>query len=820
MNTLRDTAALRTAHQKAGADAPFPGYNPKEISIIGGHILYVPARDGRPAQQFYIKKFDFEGVGSKTVSKLTGSEILGILNMSKAVLDQISSSVHSGQRKRGRLTELRIDFDTRSRAAQVTRKIGKTLEAPTKLKLRNLDVYNRVIPIFKQSMKRPPLELDHLVVDESMPKLEYGLHATPEARKAALDKAPIVHKFEEEDKLYGIESVDEQIRPTSAEAGEGLSTLEHALRTTEATLNHLKQKKEELGTYLSNYIQRGAIRGSIDNLTKRIDRISADIVYCEKKLKQVQSYISSNKGWLDSEYWRSAIRELNDFDSAVQAYISAPINMRYHFFTRPDGRTVGMMRLGIISDMRNGWYSLQDLKDMQGASALKRDEIIAKRIGVLAKDLNKVLGFFDSVKKNDDESSLAYAARLLDVIQEKLNGLGKFPDLKEIDKVKLPLQSIRYGLKRLIEIGTNPSYLEAAIEDRRRVLSEQMLQLVAAQVIRHPECIREGIFKMAHVAFLNQKKHEMANGWMHDEAVEMSDMAAIFEEFNNKRIEFKEGLRGPYIDSDTGVIYLPSENVSRNLVRSIWEEGITLNTYFLNFCVQGDTENKDIQRKINQAGLSKLMRDHDAKRFPELHNTFLETQKELIARDPNPAKNRAFYPELGRLEKIPKKQKSEYRVAEDVLVQLADQEQQGNPLIAVSGGCLSAKDRTGIECARFVQRFLEKSAKSEFVRRHRNADAEVRKIHEERLNDTLESFGSAILDPEMPAARVVFKNTGVKGLKVDPRRYADVGVGWGTRYVSTGLRYLAKGSAGVAAEARKKKWKASQALHIKEQHRS
>lgn len=725
-----------------------PGtFSEERIKIIGGHLLYVPGKNGAPAQCFHIKKFDFEG-SQRRGSELSEEEVLGILHMSKAVLEQMTQT-HASKAKS--LTELRISFDTHKGSAKVTQVAGAA-KTSTDVSSRALThTFKKVTPLFEQSQCASHLDLDNLDVDEGFRPLEGGLHLTEEARKAAQDNKPIVCQYFTGGVDYGTETIDEMIRPGIYEEGDvklsedqqqGISALEHAQKVAEATLVRLKKSKKEAQKKLDHYLQKGSSR-SVEKWKTRLQSIKGDIRYYRRKIDQIDAYINSNgKTWLDSEYWRSSIREVNDYDAAAKAYIAAPINMRYHSYTSPDGDTSGMMRIGVISDMRNGWYSLHDLQQFR--EAYKRNpadafDLMAKRLKVIAKDFAKhfdtrenrdIAADFAKLSKGQDPLEMAryFQSKVEEQLEEVVAELREKTDETELSKVddKIALQSFRMGLRRLVAILENPQVVQQVIEERRRVLGDQMVQLVAAQMLRTSPVVDDSgrpVFKMAHVGFLNTHKHEMENGWMHDEDVEISDMAAIFKEFDGMSIRFDDAL-GPSVDYEKGIVYLPTPTLPDGV--SV-DRDITLQTYFANICVQGNNKHDKAQKRINRAELRRLLKDHPK---TALHASVKEIIKQLDARDP----------ELAPQDDV--EQISGFRAAEDLLVALIN---QGN--IAVSGGCLSVKDRTGVVCARVMQRALES---------------------ENGLTPERNPFADHILNPGMPASRVVFKNTGIWSLKVNP----------------------------------------------------
>jgi hypothetical protein len=381
-----------------------------------------------------------------------------------------------------------------------------------------------------------------------------------------------------------------------------------------------------------------------------------EITYYEKALENAKA--QSPKGnWLGSNYFRDHIKDSPSFDEAIKSYVSAPINMRYQELQEVDGtKKTGFCRVGIMSDMRNGWFSLKDLENMQKDPQLK-----------------------DQYIKDIEQKAT------------KLTGNQ--------------LQSAKYAIQQLKQ-----SFIAQLITERTRVIEQQMIQLVSEQVSRNPEKVKEalttsGTFDLVHVSLLNQKKNKLdKTGWVHDERVEMEDMAEIFKKFKGKQIVFVDNEQTPLINENTLYLSLPYEMTEEDKKNSS-PAVLTLNTYFFNTSVQGNIDNTETQLSINQAGRDHLIADYPG---------FKESLEQL-----------SIVKQTG------------YQVAEDLLMDLLS-----NPKLAVSLGCLSAKDRTGFVAERLMIRNLPE--------------------HQEK-------FAKKIFDPEGAAVRIVAENTPhFQVLKVNP----------------------------------------------------
>jgi hypothetical protein len=788
---------------KAGEEA--------EISIHQDKYLVIKRPGQRGHEYYQIGRFQFKNAtgGLKPGLKLGEEETKAVLEMAKTIL----SKTESAETPHRPLREIKVDV-SRSGSATITKIDGEKNQVSTVDSDLGISTdFAAVAKVFERSLKRAPLDLGKVRVNADDHDTPVPLRMTPEAMYAAKDSTPIEHEYVHGNISYGTEAIDEQIRPNTALQSnkselkrlmekklqpmrladngiplddeqqtelkqidemveklapkvlvQGQSTLGHAVTVAQKTLENLRIKQKEVQDLIGQPATSGK---DSEGLQNRLDRINRDIKYYEKKLTLIESYRAVNKDWLNSDYWRDVIREVDDYNKAVDNYISAPVNMRYHSYVTPgeNPQKVGMMRCGVISDMRNGWVSLADLTKLKNPD--DKTALLASKLKVMSKDLKKIfkddkqaeallLKLDNALEKGIPAGILVAARELQGLIQKKLgafensfNDPENSPELSDIKKYKLPLQSVLVGLDQLMDVFEDPSGLQRAIEDRQRILSDQMLQLVAAQMIRNPGCIQQDkdgkwVFKMAHVGFLDHYKHEFAEGWMHDEAIEMSDMAAIFAAFKGKQIIFND--TGPRIDSETGVIYLPKPP---GIPEEALKERVSLNTYFVNIPVQGTGSNNydGSSMSINTTGFGELTKDFSGS---SVGAVVAQSDKALKAGGA-----------------------SGYKIAENLLVAFMDP--AGGAKIAVSGGCLSVKDRTGVVCARVVQRFMQKHHKVETEPVRGNYANETRYKDAMKKYNACQDFENRILDPGMPASKVVFKNTGIFSLKVGPHKIIYLG---------------------------------------------
>lgn len=273
--------------------------------------------------------------------------------------------------------------------------------------------------------------------------------------------------------------------------------------------------------------------------------------------------------------------------------------------------------------------------------------------------------------------------------------------------------------------------LEKTIERRRQILQDQMLQLVVGQVEKNAASIcgleNGGQFNMVHLSLLNPRlKNLDPSGWMHDEENQILDMYEIFKEFRGKELIF-DG-KGPFID-DQGRIHLPQGGPG-------WPKQVTLNPVFLNTSVQRHTKNDGIQAQINREGFSELRR---------------------VLSESESVENREALQLLDAVEQQMEAGKSNYSIAELIGVSIMSAK------MALSSGCMSAKDRTGLVAALIVHDILSKGVDEQYADRPMGFRKKVKTM-----------FAHKILDESGPAARVILDNTGESILKCCTPRFPKI----------------------------------------------
>ena len=270
--------------------------------------------------------------------------------------------------------------------------------------------------------------------------------------------------------------------------------------------------------------------------------------------------------WIGSNYVRDCLVENikmagADLQAAYAAYkdtcrqiIPAAVNMRRHEI-EAQGKKITILRTGVISDMRDGYHSL------------------------------------DMLLKMRDNKFPHLRAEHYEMLQAKLTALqykhkGSTPEM--------------VVLMHACENIKTPEALDNAIAQRRHYLQHQMLMLIlehAKTAQLNGSLIGLQTLPIMHLSLLNRKTDVVdPTGWKKNEEIFMCDMAQIFKEFDNRQVVF-DG-HGPLIDND-GVIHLPAEfGVSR--------KKMTLETYFMNISVQNNKKNDGKQAEINRCFFRKF----------------------------------------------------------------------------------------------------------------------------------------------------------------------------------------------------------------------
>lgn len=440
--------------------------------------------------------------------------------------------------------------------------------------------------------------------------------------------------------------------------GKGHTAIESVKRKD--TIEDLKQSATRQLNYIETRLKGHLSKEERAVLENQSARLRATIDRCT----------SSPSTWANSDYFRTILRGDTQLQSsknpkgiagAIESWeqkieteylTAAPaVNMRYHTCTIGN-KTEGVLRLGVISDMSNGFVNLESLQTLKSAFANNnlveandlRTAMAKEIISVWKKEMSN---------KNMDAAS-GYALKQLGYSLEDITKIKTL--LKKGKKVDEALLSItKADLPHIQET------LKATILQRTDVMSGQFLQMVTDHAGRlTPEDVASGMMKMLHVSLLSQKTKSVdATGWYHNEENEMLDMAALFDQFDGKKMIADS--KGPFIDKEGNLHIPPSKAFPEATV-------IELRALFVNHAVQGGTKNEGAQRKINMRAARKMR---------------------ALGLDAD-----------GSFSRMLEGDKTSYTTAADFI------HQGTRSGLKVSDGCLSAKDRTGFVCALITDRMM------------------------------------------------------------------------------------------------------------------
>ncbi len=255
----------------------------------------------------------------------------------------------------------------------------------------------------------------------------------------------------------------------------------------------------------------------------------------------------SSEDWISSGFVRE---QLNQGVPIRDAVLTAPVNLRYQSLEVDNEKKCGFCRLGVITDPRNGFTNLRELKKFANEFSTAGEKVV------------------------------------------QLDGQQKL--IK--DKNSKQYQSLEFAIKQL-----SPENVKQALQERRYILQQQMLRLVQTQIEQNKGSENEKELNMTHVALLNPKKKDFdKSGWMHDEENEIIDMQEIFSECDGKEV-FLDGSDPPKVD-DKGNLHLSLKNESNSSMK--------LNANFFNIPVQGHSTqsvtNFEKKYEVNTTALKKL----------------------------------------------------------------------------------------------------------------------------------------------------------------------------------------------------------------------
>lgn len=214
----------------------------------------------------------------------------------------------------------------------------------------------------------------------------------------------------------------------------------------------------------------------------------------------------------------------------------------------------------------------------------------------------------------------------LKLLQTAVNGVGQtqtqaiaeigrirqqLEDRLNTEKLTVQQRAVLEHMIRQLDIS-NPETLRKTLIERREILRQQALQLVATQVGEAGSRLQSmGKLHVAHTSLLYPgKKSWDKSGIAHDEQCMIEDMEQIFTEFNGKEIHLDAGIDAPYIDAE-GVIHVPRP-------RGVSKESVSLATHYVNLTATHELSPEQAlgQKELAASTIGDLRAEISAQRDP------------------------------------------------------------------------------------------------------------------------------------------------------------------------------------------------------------
>lgn len=332
-----------------------------------------------------------------------------------------------------------------------------------------------------------------------------------------------------------------------------------------------------------------------------------------------------------------------------EKYVALSKNMRIHSVVSDqlpkESSAISnyVMRCGVVSDMSNGYTNLEQLNristDLLSDDPSKRLTGL-RELHVLRQEIRSIEQNELKAGKNHIEAASQYA---FDQLGGEYGALDQH--LKEAIERKNALSKA--------ELDAITASLKRTQSSRMKILEREFLQMVIKHIENGGLPPKGEALKMLDVRLLNHNSKSVdPTGWYHNEENEMLDMAAIFRNFNAKKIIIGED--GPGID-ENGNIRLPGGKAGS-------EFEFELKTLLINQSVQGYTKNDSSTRALGEEALTRLHEFFEKDDLPAM--------REMLTAEETSTTNAVDILEMAR---------------------------KGHCRLSV--GCLSAKDRTGQVCA-------------------------------------------------------------------------------------------------------------------------
>lgn len=487
-------------------------------------------------------------------------------------------------------------------------------------------------------------------------RTNFDIDLSQEQYLDAVGRKPKSKIYQEGDKTYGKGQL------------EVLPSLVNSLRISQHVLKKGKSKEADFKEHMEfeEKEARASVRSPDDS--RGITRHNfvtpeQEKAFAQKNIAGIQEHFTGKKTGLadqrtnaDPKYFRRMVDITKDFDEACElAPGGTPINLTKQSAIAGDDPDnpidkVSFLRAGEVSDLRNGWFSLDFMDQVYSAQELYGEKsreklILAKSEQILTFIKGKPLkldipkeAFIDGVIRE-----LTLRERLQEAIEQVEDelALALHAPLSEDNPLsrRLQLQSCRRGLLALQQLLPrekskksdkaqaqaedaqseieNDRVIEAAIMERQVALDNQMLQLVVEAVKNSPNAFininGKVYFNLTYQGLVCcYKSIQMGkgdldkSGWMHDESVVMEDCYAMFARFNGANIVFdQEDVPLIQRGKSKNTLHLPKAIAPPNI--EMPKAGCELRALFFNIVPQGknDAEIAHIgaQKQIDDAAI-------------------------------------------------------------------------------------------------------------------------------------------------------------------------------------------------------------------------
>ncbi|MFI0435053.1 MAG: hypothetical protein ACH350_04925 [Parachlamydiaceae bacterium] len=313
------------------------------------------------------------------------------------------------------------------------------------------------------------------------------------------------------------------------------------------------------------------------------------------------------------------------------------------------------------------------------------------------------------------------------------------------------------------------------IKKRKRLLEDQMVQLIANQIKAHvieltdSSCLPflMSTIHMTQIGLLDPFEEGVEkSGLRISECNQMLDMAAIFQEFNGKQIQFKE-ISAPFIKE--GIICLPLSFLHNPKTGTIIKhvdpaKPLTLCCTFFNTSVQGLLINQQEQRTVNEQALEHMER--------HLKNLQMFIHKHPEHRDQLKKSPDAL---LRRFKKIQKKLEfgeTGYSIAQEIAFLQYDM----RGMVGVN--CSNGEDRTSYLIARMIAQKIDREIGGD----HHLSSGEKKGLKRKIRRDLMDLNRGL-------ASQVIHQSNGKKRLRIKEKKIMGINEGEGLIGKITYLAY-------------------------------